>query len=491
MDFLITLRDWFNENADLLSGIAAAIVVGGFVISPFGAGLRAILNRVRRHQKVVQVETASDSERQSSPLSAEPERPMIAVLPLTNMSDDPQQEYLADGMTEDIITLISKMPAFDVIARNSSFTYKNKTVDVRDVGQDLGAQYVVEGSVRRIGEQLRVTVQLIDAGSGNHIWAEKYDRPVADLFALQDDVTASIAAQILPQLNIAELEKRKKQPTESLNAWSLDRQANMILSVERHTEKNLKRVLELANRAIMLDPSFAHAYGTKTRALSLALTFDETDDRERDFKLAQDSYRKMRELAPHDAETYLTGAQIAQAESDPAKAVTLLEQAIARNPNSVLILSLLGWNLAKVDRVEEGMEKLQRALDLSPHDPARHTTHFLFALSALYGKHYDIAKDHARQATEAFDEYFPAMGLYAGLLLRSGDQEGARLQFQRMQALSPERDLINKDVIITYLSEALHLSEEDAETIGALLDPSLLQATSPTPLPAMENANEP
>ncbi len=474
MDFLLATRDWFVENADLLSGIAAAIVVAGFIISPFGAGVRAILRRVRRHENVVQVDM--EPQQQKYTPESEPERPMIAVLPLTNMSDDPQQEHLADGMTEDIITLISKMPAFDVIARNSCFTYKNQTVDIRDVGRDLGAQYVVEGSVRRMGDDLRVTVQLIDATTGNHVWAEKYDRPTKEMFALQDDVTASIAAQILPQLNYAELEKRKKQPTESLNAWSLDRQANMLLSVERHTQANLKKILDLANRAIMLDPSFAHAYGSRARALVLGLIFDETDDRERDLKLAQESYRRMRELAPHDAETFLTGAQIAQAEKDPERAVILLEQAYQRNPNSVLILSTLGWNLAKVGRIEEGLEKLGRALALSPHDPSRHTTHFLFALSSLYGDHHELAMEHARKATEAHDEYFPAIGLYAGLLLRAGEIDRARQQFERMKLLSPERVDVSKESIVAYLIDTLHLSDEDARKIGDLLESEVFVA---------------
>ena len=148
-----------------------------------------------------------------------PDKPSIAVLPFQNMSGDPEQEYFGDGIAEDIITALSKLRGFFVIARNSTFAYKGKAPNIREIARELGVRYVLEGSVRKAGDRLRVTGQLIDASSGNHIWAERYDRPVADIFAVQDEITANVVAAIEPQLYAAEELRLQSRPTESLDAW--------------------------------------------------------------------------------------------------------------------------------------------------------------------------------------------------------------------------------------------------------------------------------
>ena len=187
-----------------------------------------------------------------------PDKPSIAVLPFQNMSGDPEQEYFGDGIAEDIITALSKLRGFFVIARNSTFAYKGKAPDIRQVARELGVRYVLEGSVRKAGERLRVTGQLIDAASGNHIWAERYDRPTADIFALQDEITASVVAAIEPQLYAAENLRLQSKPPESLDAWGCVVRAMPFIWT--WVSQNDDTGINLLKRAIELDPGYARAH---------------------------------------------------------------------------------------------------------------------------------------------------------------------------------------------------------------------------------------
>ena len=186
-----------------------------------------------------------------------PDKPSIAVLPFQNMSGDPEQEYFADGITEDITTALSRLRWFFVIARNSSFTYKSKIVDVRLIAQELGVRYVLEGSVRKSGDRLRITAQLIDAATGNHIWAQRYDRQVADIFALQDEITSNVVATIEPQLYAAEDIRAKHKRPEKLNAWDcVARALSLTMKVTKHDNAAAQ---DLLKKAIAIDPSYAQA----------------------------------------------------------------------------------------------------------------------------------------------------------------------------------------------------------------------------------------
>ena len=188
---------------------------------------------------------------------ASPDKPSIAVLPFQNMSGDPEQEYFGDGIAEDIITALSKLRGFFVIARNSTFAYKGKAPNIRQIARELGVRYVLEGSVRKAGERLRVTGQLIDATSGNHIWAERYDRPITDIFAVQDEITASVVAAIEPQLYAAENLRLQSKPPESLDAWGCVVRA--MPYIWTWVSQNDDTGLNLLKRAIELDPGYARA----------------------------------------------------------------------------------------------------------------------------------------------------------------------------------------------------------------------------------------
>ncbi|HEY8874270.1 MAG TPA: adenylate/guanylate cyclase domain-containing protein, partial [Stellaceae bacterium] len=193
-----------------------------------------------------------------------PEKPSIAVLPFQNMSGDPEQEYFADGIAEDVITLLSKSRGLFVIARNSTFTYKGRAIDVKMVGRDLGVRYVLEGSVRKAANRVRVTAQLIEAASGGHLWAERYDRDLTDIFAVQDEITASVSAAILPTMDRSERERAARKPPESLDAWeSYHRGLWHYSKIE--PEENT-RAITFFERAIELDPDFAAAYAAMSAA---------------------------------------------------------------------------------------------------------------------------------------------------------------------------------------------------------------------------------
>jgi adenylate cyclase len=209
-----------------------------------------------------------DAIKASEPLPL-PDKASIAVLPLDNMSDNRDYEYLADGMTEDIITLLARIPSFFVIARNSSFSYKGQRHDIRQVGRELGVRYVVEGSLRPIGNRLRVTIQLIEAETGNHIWAERFDRAAADLFDVQDEITNAIVARLEPELTRAEFELIRRRPPADMDAWDYYRQASGILSLKGWHERTFSEGAELYRKAIALDPEFAPARAALSLLLSL------------------------------------------------------------------------------------------------------------------------------------------------------------------------------------------------------------------------------
>ena len=244
-----------EPGAICVSGVAWDQVRGKVAVSADDLGEKRLKN-IERPIRVYRIAPETEtSERPTLPL---PDKPSIAVLPFQNMSGDPEQEYFSDGVTEDIITALSRLRGFFVIARNSSFTYKGKSSDVRQVGRELGVRYILEGSVRKSGDRLRITAQLIDAISGNHLWAERYDRDLADIFSVQDEVTEGVVASIEPELYMAEnLRSRTKAPA-NLDAWDLVMRAMSHLG--KSTESDGRAAIDFLEQAVGRDPCYARAY---------------------------------------------------------------------------------------------------------------------------------------------------------------------------------------------------------------------------------------
>ena len=296
-----------------------------------------------------------------------PDKPSIAVLPFQNMSHDPEQEYFADGLTEDIITGLSRQRWFFVIARNSSFTYKGAAVDVRDVATQLGVRYVLEGSVRKAANRVRVTGQLIDASNGNHLWAEKYDRELADIFALQDDITNRVIGSVAPQILVAEAARVQRKPPQSVDAWDLVMQA--VPHMWRMSTDEHARAQELLQRAIALDGNYAHAHAL------LGWTYVTM------FNL--DTRRPIGEWTDRVLATGATAATLDDEEPwahlvlglgharrrRPQLAFRHLTKSVELSPSFALGYAGLGYALACGGQPESGLQALEEAHRLSPRDP--------------------------------------------------------------------------------------------------------------------------
>jgi TolB-like protein/DNA-binding winged helix-turn-helix (wHTH) protein/Flp pilus assembly protein TadD len=296
-----------------------------------------------------------------------PDKPSIAVLPFQNMSTDPDQEYFADGLTEDIITGLSRQRWFFVIARNSTFTYKGQSVDVRDVAGQLGVRYVLEGSVRRAANRVRVTGQLIDAANGNHLWAEKYDRELADIFELQDDITTRVIGSVGPQILVAEAARVRRKPPQSIDAWDLVMQA--VPHMWRMSMQDHARAQELLQRGIARDASYAHAHALLGWVYITMFNLDtrrpigEFTDR----ALAAGT----RAIALDDEDPWghlVVGLGHARRRR-PELAIRHLSKSVELSPSFALGHAGLGYALAVGGQPERGLQSLEQAHRYSPRDP--------------------------------------------------------------------------------------------------------------------------
>ncbi len=258
--------------------------------------------------------------------------PSIAVLPFQNMSGDSEQEYFADGMVEEIITALSRMRSLTVIARNSSFIYKGRAVDVKQIGRELGVRYVLEGSVRKAANQVRITGQLIDASNGGHLWADRFDGSLEDVFDLQDQVTSHVVGAIAPKLEQAEIERAKRKPTENLDAYEYFLRG--MASYYRRTREGTDEALRLFYKAIESDPDFASAYGMAAWCYGWRKGGGWTTDREKEIAETERLARRATELGSDDAVALSRGAHaLAFVVGDLDAAATFVERALVLNPN--------------------------------------------------------------------------------------------------------------------------------------------------------------
>jgi adenylate cyclase len=301
----------------------------------------------------------------SSPVLPLPEKPSIAVLPFANMSGDPEQEYFADGMVEEIITGLSRVGWFFVIARNSSFTYKGRAVDIRQVGRDLGVRYVLEGSVRKAGNRVRITGQLIDATDGRHVWADRFDGDLDDIFELQDRITHSVVAAITPTLRRAEFARAWAKPTSNLAAYDL-----YLRALERHYTQLRPATdvaIELLQRAIEMDPGYAGAKALLSTVYVWRTSAGWSNPAEARTAIAL--ARDVVSSGPDDPDALGNAAHtFSYLAHDYERALAILARAIKLNPNSAQTLSITGWVYVHCCDPEPAIDVFQRAVRLSPLD---------------------------------------------------------------------------------------------------------------------------
>jgi adenylate cyclase len=361
-------------------------------------------------------------------------KPSIAVLPFENMSGDAEQDYFGDGIAEDIITALSKLRGFFVIARNSSFTYRGRAVDVKQVARELAVRYVLEGSVRKAGERLRVTGQLIDATSGNHIWAERYDRPVADIFAVQDEITASVVAAIEPQLYAAENLRLRSKPPESLDAWGCVVRAMPFIWL--WTPQNDDTGINLLNRAIELDPNYPRARSLlawifATRVLLGTLDF------ERGISDALTLAQRAIDLDPEDPWAHLAAGYVFTFSRRFGPAIEELNEALQRNPSFAFARIIMAAAYGFAGLAEEGYRQLEIATRLSPHDYAQAGRLSVEGLCHLVAYRYDEAVIAERRAVQLRPDFGPAWRTLTAAAGLAGDLELARRGLAESKRLQP------------------------------------------------------
>ncbi len=367
-----------------------------------------------------------------------PERPVIAVLPFNNMSDDRAQEYFSDGISEDLITGLSKMRWFFVIARNSSFTYKGKSVHVKQVGEELGAGYVVEGSVRKSGGRVRITVQLNDVGSGSHVWAERYDRDAADVFALQDEITEAIVAAIEPQLYAAEHFRARRKPPSSMDAWELVMRA--LSHYSQVTEQDGKIAQELLQQAIAIDPDYSQALGLLGATYAVAAHMGWADPRVV-VPLAERAALAAVRLDGEDpwAHLALGGVHLILRRFDDS--IAALELALNLNPSFSHAQNAYASALAFSGRWREAIDAVNRAVRLSPHDPFVAFNHGSAALGHYLGGNYEEAIRLSQAAIRLRPGYGSAYRLLVAAAGIAGQTDLAAAALKELRRVQPNASL--------------------------------------------------
>jgi len=300
-------------------------------------------------------------------------KPSIAVLPLVNMSGDSEQEFFADGLTEDIITELSRFHDLLVISRNSTFVYKGKAVKVQEVAREFGVDYVLEGSVRKAGGRIRVTVQLIDAETDRHIWAERYDRELEDIFAIQDEITRAIVATLQGRVEAATHDRAKRKPTDNMIAYECVLTAKVLH--HRSTRSDNEQAQRLLDRALALDPNYAHAHAWKACVLGQTWVYDWCADRDATFQQVAAELELALALDDNDSDVHRILAAVNLNRDDHDKAAYHQERALTLNPNYDLVAVQQGELLTWLGRPEEGIDWIKKAMRLNPYHPERFWSH--------------------------------------------------------------------------------------------------------------------
>jgi TolB-like protein len=383
--------------------------------------------------------SASDSGPGSSSSPAQSDRSSIAVLPFQNMSGDPEQEYFADGMVDDIITALSRFKQVFVIARNSSFTYKGKSPDLRQVGRELGVRYVLEGSIRKASNRLRITGQLIDAVTGAHLWADRVEGELENVFDLQDQVTMSIVGTIVQQVDQAEIERARRRPAANLSAYDCYLRARAIASPS--TRDSNAQALDLLTRAIELDPAFAPFYGLAAALHAERRSYGWMEDISKESKEVVETARLAHlaaELGQGDAEVLALACNaLAYVAQDLDAGLALINRATKINPNSWTAWRYSGEIKLWLGEPEAALEHLAHAERLSPVDPCISELWSLMAHAYFMAERYDAAASCAARVSLGLRDFPAGWRISAASAARAGRGEQAGLALARLRELTP------------------------------------------------------
>ena len=420
--------------------------VRGKVTAAFQDNGEQTVKNIAHPMRAFAVRAVGDAAAKAAPAAGEidlslPDKPSIAVLPFTNMSGDPEQEYFTDGVSEDIITELSRFQSLFVIARNSSFTYKGKAIDIKQVGKELGVRYVLEGSIRKAANRIRVTAQLIDTLTGSHIWAEKYDRVLEDIFAVQEEVTECIVGAIAPQVDAAETLRSRRRPG-NLTAYELGVHASALAAESQQKSDVAARdeALRLGREALALDPNSVQALFAIAWAQWLHVVWRTTADRHAAWREAMDAVMRAIAIVPSSSLHTMRAMLLAFAPGGGRWDEARIEAELAwrLNPQDVFALGPCGYILANAGQPMEGIGLLERALRINPRDPRTFFIYANLANAHVAAREYAKGLEWARRATGAAPNYGEAFLHTAALHVGLGDLDKAKSALERARALAPE-----------------------------------------------------
>jgi TolB-like protein/class 3 adenylate cyclase len=384
-----------------------------------------------------------------------PDKPSIAVLPFTNMGSDPEQEYFADGICEDIITALAKWRWLFVIARNTSFVYKGKAVDIKQVGRELGVRYVLEGSVRKAGNRVRITAQLIEAATGAHIWSERYDRDLADAFAVQDDITESVVGAIEPELLLVERQHAAQRTATSADAW--DSYLRGMWHFCQFSPQHHERAEHHMHQAIACNPTSAQGYIGLSRVINARVWFGWSTDLERDCQASYAAARRAVEIDDRDSYAHYTLAWASMPLGRQEDAVAEAQKSIDLTPNFALGYFALGVTRLFFGRFDQVADPFQRAMRLSPHEPLTFLFANFLALAEYHQGHYEKAVKIAQMALalRPFHTLYRTLAACYGQL---GRREEAAAALAEMHRLNPPAAVHHWQALYPYANPA-HLTQ--------------------------------
>jgi TolB-like protein len=461
LEFLLRNRDRVVTRDDLVTAVWKGRIISESAMSTRINGARSALGDTGRDQRLIKTllrkgirfvgrvdedpelpcgggtssEQASLRDEAGS-LPLRPDKPSIAVLPFQNLGGDPEQDYFADGMVEEITTALSRMHWLFVIARNSSFTYKGRTVDVKQVGRELGVRYVLEGSVRKSGGRIRISGQLIDAAHGTHIWADRFDGALENVFDLQDQITQNVICAIAPTLEQAEIERAGRKPTRSLDAY--DHYLRGLACIYRMGKEANYEALPHFYRAIDLDPNFASAHGIAAWCLGQRKASGWSIDRAKEHTETERLARRAAILGRNDAAPLRWAAwAIAYVVHDLDAGAAMIDRALVLNPNLGMAWNISGFIRVWLGDIELALVHLERAMRLSMRDPLIYNIYLTMAHAHYFAGRYSEASSWAAMILREQPNYHPALRIAAAAYAFAEQFKEALDAVERLRGVDP------------------------------------------------------